>query len=170
MALPRKAKAFYTRGMMAGGCAVGAICRAMTRWPAACSERGAAAVEFALIIPAILAALLGIVNYGLAMYDKMELVGAARAGAQQAIFDRTDTTAIKTAVVNSTNLGITTADVTTTESYLCADGTVVALATDTCVNSDPMQYYMTITANYTHTLLLLGTTMNLSGSVKVRTQ
>ena len=170
MALLGKAKAFYTRGMMAGGCAVGAIGRAMMRWPAARSEKGAAAVEFALIVPAIRAARLGIVNYGLAMYDKMELVGAARAGAQQAIFDRTDTTAIKTAVVNSTNLGITTADVTTTESYLCADGTVIALATDTCVNSDPLQYYMTITANYTHTLLLLGTTMNLSGSVKVRTQ
>ncbi|MBI3112980.1 MAG: pilus assembly protein [Rhodospirillales bacterium] len=170
MALPGEAKAFYTRGMMAGGRAVGAIGRAMMRWPAACSERGAAAVEFALIIPVVLAGLTGIANYGLAMYNKMELVGAARAGAQQAILDRTDTTAIKNAVVNSTNLGITTADVTTTESYLCADGTVVTLATDTCVNSDPLQYYMTVTANQNFTLLLLGTSISLSGSVKVRTQ
>jgi len=131
---------------------------------------GAAAVEFALIVPVVLAALTGIVNYGLAMYNKMELVSAARAGAQQAIIDRTDTTAIKNAVVNSTNVGVTTADVTTTESYLCADGTVVTLSTDTCVNNDPKQFFMTVTVNQSFTLLLLGTTVGLSGSVKVRTQ
>jgi len=170
MALPAIAKAFSDRGMTAAGRAAGAIGKAMTRWPAACSERGAAAVEFALIIPVVLAALTGIANYGLAMYNKMELVGAARAGAQQAIIDRTDTTAIKNAVVNSSNVGITSADVTTTESYLCADGTVVSLSTDTCVNNDPLQYFMTVTANQNFTLLLLGTTISLSGSVKVRTQ
>jgi Flp pilus assembly protein TadG len=142
----------------------------MTRWPIARSKGGAAAVEFALIVPVVLAALTGIVNYGLAMYNKMELVSAARAGAQQAIIDRTDTTAIKNAVVNSTNAGVTTSDVTTTESYLCADGTVVTLSTDTCVNNDPKQFYMTVTVNQNFTLLLLGTTVSLSGSVKVRTQ
>ncbi len=142
----------------------------MNRWPLARSKGGAAAVEFALIVPVVLAALTGIANYGLAMYNKMELVSAARAGAQQAIIDRTDTTAIKNAVVNSTNVGVTTADVTTTESYLCADGTVVTLSTDTCVDNDPKQFFMTVTVNQSFTLLLLGTTVGLSGSVKVRTQ
>ncbi len=150
-------------------CAVGATRVAMTCRRAARTERGAAAVEFALIIPFILAALLGIANYGLAVYDKMELVGAARAGAQQAILDRTDTTAIKNAVVNSSNLGLTTANVTTTESCLCSDGTGITCGA-TCGDGDPNHYYMTITASYAHTLLLLGTTINLSGSVKVRTQ
>jgi Flp pilus assembly protein TadG len=134
------------------------------------NERGAAAVEFALIIPVVVAALTGIANYGLAMYDKMELVSAARAGAQQAILDRTDTTAIKNAVVNSTNLGLTTANVTTSESCLCADGTAISACGQTCLDNDPNHFYMTITVSYTHTLLLLGTSVNLTDSVKVRTQ
>ena len=170
MAIPATAKTSYTGGMRAADRAAGAIGRAMTRRPAACSDRGAAAVEFALIVPVVLAALTGITNYGLAMYNKMELVSAARAGAHQAIIDRTDTTAIKNAVVASTNLGITAADVTTTESYLCADGTVVSFSTDTCLDNDPKHFYMTISANQNFTLLLLGTTISLSGSVKVRTQ
>lgn len=170
MTLHALANAFCNRGKTMACLAGAAIGRVVLRSPARCSESGAAAVEFALIIPVILAALTGIANYGLAMYNKMELVGAARAGAHQAILDRTDTTAIKNAVVNSTNLGITTTDVTTTESYLCADGTVVSLSTDACVNNDPMQYFMTVTANQNFTLLLLGTTISLSGSVKVRTQ
>lgn len=149
--------------------AVRAIRTVMARGAAVRSERGAAAVEFALIIPVILAALTGIANYGLAMYNKMELVSAARAGAQQAILDRTDTTAIKNAVVDSTNLGITTANVTTVESCMCSDGSTTTCGV-ACVDGDPNHYYMTITANYTHTLLLLGTSINLSGSVKVRTE
>jgi Flp pilus assembly protein TadG len=156
MRSPGKAKKFYTLGMMAAMGAMRAVRTVMTRAAAARSERGAAAIEFALIIPVIVVALTGIANYGLAMHDKMELVSAARAGAQQAILGGTDT-AIKNAVVNSTNLGLSTADVVTTESYLCADGTIVTVSTDTCVNNDPLQYFMTITANYTHTLLLLGT-------------
>jgi len=156
--------------MKAARGAVRALRMSITRGAAVGSGCGAAAVEFALIVPAILAALLGIANYGLAMYDKMELVSAARAGAHQAVIDRTDTTAIKNAVVNSTNLGITAADVTTSESCLCADGTVILICGQPCLNNDPNQYYMTITANYTHTLLLLGTTVNLTGSVKIRTQ
>ena len=134
------------------------------------SRSGAAAVEFALIVPVVLAALTGIANYGLAMYNKMELVNAARAGAQLAILDRTDTSAIKDAVVASTNIGIATGDVTTDESYLCADGTPVSTSSDTCADNDPLQYYMTVSASQTYTFLLLGTTINLSGSVKVRTQ
>jgi len=153
MALPRKAKAFYTRAITA-----------------ARTTRGAAAVEFALIVPVILAALTGLANYGLAMYNKMELVSAARAGAQQAIIDRTDTAAIKSAVVNSTNVGVTANDVTTTESYLCADGTAVSAETDVCLDNEPLQYFMTVTVNQDFTLLLLGTTVGLSGSVKIRTQ
>jgi len=162
-------KAIYTRGMVAAMGVVRTIRTAMSRGTLARSERGAAAVEFALIIPVILAALTGIANYGLAVYNKMELVSAARAGAQQAILDRTDTTAIKNAVVNSTNLGLTTGDVTIAESCLCSDGSANTCGV-ACVDGDPNHYYMTITAKYTHTLLLLGTSVNLAGSVKVRTQ
>lgn len=138
--------------------------------PLASSRRGAAAVEFALLVPVIVAGLTGVANYGLAMYNKMELVSAARAGAQMAIRDREDSTSIKQAVVDSTNLNITVADVTTSESCLCAVDGLSATCGVLCPDNEPTQYYMTVTVSQDFTLLLLGTTINLSGSVKVRTK
>jgi len=140
------------------------------------SAPGAAAVEFALLVPVIMFGLLGVANYGLAVNEKMELTSAARAGAQLAIANGTNSTstetdAIKAMVVASTEIAITTADVTTTESYACSDGTSVAVSTDTCADNEPLQYYMTVTASDNdYTLLFLGTTLALSNSVKVRTK
>lgn len=48
-------------------------------------ERGAAAVEFALLLPLLLALLLGTVEMGLAMYDKNVLTHASREGARAGI-------------------------------------------------------------------------------------
>lgn len=138
--------------------------------PLTSSRRGAAAVEFALLVPVILAGLTGVANYGLAMYNKMELVSAARSGAQMAIRDREDTTSIKEAVVDSTNLNITTADVTTSETCLCAVDGLPATCGVQCSDNEPTQYFMTVTVNQNFTLLILGTNIALSGSVKVRTQ
>jgi len=136
----------------------------------ASSRRGAAAVEFALMATVIAAMLTGIANYGMAQFDKMELRSAARAGAQMALKNRTDTTAIENAVINATNLTLTAADVTTTESCECADGTALGACGDACGDGGSNQYYMTVTVSETFTLLILGTTINLSESVKVRTQ
>ncbi len=148
-------------------------------------RRGAAAVEFALIAPVLLAGLTGVANYGIAMHDKMELVSAARSGAQLAIFNGTNTTstqtdAIKTAVVAASNLSIATTDVTATETYNCDDNTSVSASTDTCADNEPVQYYMTVAIpNYTFNpmllsqdaaLLIFGRTLTLSGSVTVRTK
>lgn len=133
------------------------------------SRRGAAAIEFALIAPVILVALTGIVNYGLAMFDKMQMQSAARSGAQLALLDAGDTAAIKQAVVDSTNLGITTSDVTTTQFCECANATIITCG-NTCSDGSTNRYFMTVTATYNHTLLLLGTTVALTGSATVRTQ
>ncbi len=136
----------------------------------AASGRGAAAVEFALLATVIAAMLTGIANYGMAQFDKMALESAAHAGAQMAIKDRTDTTAIKNAAVNATNLSITTSDVSTAESCWCADVGASATCGVTCNDGDPTQYFMTVTVSETFTLLILGTNIALSESAKVRTQ
>ena len=148
-------------------------------------RRGAAAVEFALIMPFLLAGLTGVADYGMAMYDKMELVSAARAGAQLAIYNGTNSTATQTnaieaAVVAASNLSITTNDVDADESYNCDDGTTINdPSADTCADGGSIQYYMTVTAteNFTPmilsqdaTLLVFGRALTLSGSAKVRTQ
>jgi len=48
------------------------------------SERGSAVVEFALVVPLILALVLGIVEIALAARTQLEVVNAAREGARQA--------------------------------------------------------------------------------------
>ncbi len=136
----------------------------------ASSRRGAAAVEFALIGTIMAAMLTGVANYGMAQFDKMALRSAARAGAQMAIRDRTATSTIKTVAVNSTDLSLTTGDVSTVETCECADGTVLGACGDACADGGSNQYYMTVTVSETFTLLILGTDISLSESVKVRTQ
>jgi Flp pilus assembly protein TadG len=49
------------------------------------AQRGAAAVEFALVLPMLLALLLGVVEMGLALYDKAVLTHASREGARAGI-------------------------------------------------------------------------------------
>jgi len=127
-------------------------------------QRGAGALEFALLIPVLAALVTGLGNYGLAMLEKMELTSAARAGAQYALLDASNTSAIATAVVNATNLSITTSDVTTTA--FCTDD---SNDDATCGDSDATRTYMTVSVSEDFTLLLLGTSITLSGSATVRT-
>lgn len=139
------------------------------------SRRGAAAVEFALLAPIVIAALAGLANYGMAMFEKMELESAARAGAQIAITARASTSVIQNAVVNATNLSITTSDVTLTESCWCADISASATCGSTCTDGDPAQYFMTVSVSKTFDYMfgidyLIGANTTLTGSVKVRTQ
>lgn len=155
----------------------GSVFRALTARLAAC-RRGAAAVEFALIIPVLSVGVIGVANYGLVVFDKMEMVSTLRAGAQLAIYNRSNTTstqtdAIKQAVVDSasTGLGLSTAEVTATESYLCDDGTSINdPSSQTCVDKEPVQYYMTVAITNKNFPLLIAGSIDLSGTVKVRTK
>jgi Flp pilus assembly protein TadG len=48
-------------------------------------QQGASAVEFALIMPVLLVILFGIVEFGLALYDKAVITNASREGARAGI-------------------------------------------------------------------------------------
>lgn len=134
------------------------------------SRRGAAAVEFALLLPVIVAGLTGVGNYGLAIFEKIEMESAARAGAQMAIRDRTATSDIQQTTVDSTNLSITTNDVTVSNTCRCADIDATATCGTTCDDNEPTQYYTTVSITKNFTLLILGTTITLTESVTLRTQ
>ena len=49
------------------------------------SDRGVAAVEFALILPLLLALTFGLIEFGLFMYNQQVLTNAAREGARAGI-------------------------------------------------------------------------------------
>ncbi len=151
------------------------------------SERGVSAIEFGMLMSVLLLFVIGLSDFGIAVFRRMELESAVRSGAQFAIYDREDTDSIKDAVVAATNLGLTTSDVTTTEFCECPDET-----TATCGDTGPCTpsvnyYFMTITAQHSYTPILLPggssdtsgpfkfldfipATFELSGSITVRTQ
>ena len=141
-----------------------------------CASRcGAGAVEFALIAPIIVIALAGMANYGMAMFQKMELESAARAGAQIAINDRTATTSIQNAVINATGLTLVSGDITLTEACWCADVSATETCGATCADSEPAQYFMTVSVTKSFDYLfgfdyLMGASAAITGSVKVRTE
>ena len=130
-----------------------------------CSTCGAAAVEFAMLLPIISALFIGVINYGLVVFEKMELSSAARAGAQMALIDDSDTSVIQQVVVDSTDLNITTANVTVDEACTCTC-TEDSCSSGTVTN----EHYFTITVTEDYTLLLVPTTLSLSSSAEIRTE
>jgi hypothetical protein len=58
--------------------------------PGVTSEKGAALIEFALVIPLLLILLFGIIEFGLVLYDKAMITNASREGARAGIVYRYD--------------------------------------------------------------------------------
>ena len=111
------------------------------------SERGVAAVEFALVSPVLIILLFTIIEFSLVLYDKAVLTNASREGARYgSVHDPTgtvDNAAIKAVVINylSNNLislgSSNTADVPDPQWDTPASG------------------FLTVTANYTYDFLVL---------------
>ena len=81
----------------------------MTKWR---NKRGASAVEFALILPLLVCLLLGIVEFGLLMYNKAVITNASREGARAGIVfsPRPDEAAIKQVVSDYADTHVVTFD------------------------------------------------------------
>ncbi len=127
-------------------------------------------VEFALITPVLLILILGTVDYGRAMFDKMELLSAVRSGAQLALAKTTLNTAyVQNAVVAATNNSITTSDVTTTQFCECADESTITCGA-TCTDGSDNRYFLTISATQSFNAFYLTTPLTLSESVTIRIQ
>jgi Flp pilus assembly protein TadG len=97
----------------------------------ACSQRGAAAVEFALVLPILILILFGIINFGIVLAQKASLANAVRIGARygsvnayatthscQSVVDKVRASAgtIGIGATNNTQIGVTV-------SVLKPDGT-----------------------------------------------
>ncbi|MCK5444627.1 MAG: pilus assembly protein, partial [Rhodospirillaceae bacterium] len=63
-------------------CAIQQITRRFVR-----CDRGVSAVEMALISPVLLIVFLGLMDYGIAVFDKMELNSSVRSGSQHALIN-----------------------------------------------------------------------------------
>lgn len=118
--------------------------------------RAAAAVEFALIATPLMLALLGLVDYGLMTFEKMELKSATRSGAQLALIGSTTEADVEAAVVGSTHLSIGVGDVTLDQTCECADGTDPLVdCSVACVDGNDLEYYITVTATEVYTPIFI---------------
>ncbi len=106
---------------------------------AAC-ERGAAAVELALILSVLTTLVIGLLEYAQAIHQSIALQHAARAGAEYALRFPNDTTGIQEAVAGAGTVDPTGLTVATTQFCECPDGGSVDCAS-TCTGSVlPNQY------------------------------
>ena len=71
------------------------------------NQRGASAVEFAIILPMLVVLILGIIEFGLLFYDKAVITNASREAARAGIIyqpdPRVDSTEIESVVLNYCN-------------------------------------------------------------------
>lgn len=144
-------------------------------------DGGAAAVEFALILPILVLMLAGIADLGRMVYVRSVLESAARAGAQASFADPSATATIEAAVQTAiaasgiTNVVIPSAS----QACECSNGTAVNCASGTCATGS-VRHYVTVAATTTYTPMInitnlpfgLGVdlTTDLTGSSVIRAQ
>ena len=109
--------------------------------------RAAVTVELALLAPVLMLMLVGVIDFGGAIYEQMQLTSAARAGVQFAIQSAAnvdDTVGILQAVQNAGSLDTANVTITTTQFCGCPDGSA-ATCTDTCGGGGTPGTYVSIT-------------------------
>lgn len=129
-------------------------------------ESGASAVEFALILPIVVALLIGIIDVGRMAWTKMEVQAAARAGANYALVNAAQVYApanIKAAVTSATGLTVTPGEPVKETGCLDASGTTVVACGIGVVAGD----YVSVPASATYTPIWLSP-LTLSATAKVR--
>lgn len=102
----------------------------MMRKRTAKGERGAAAVEFALILPVLLLLVLGIIEFGRIYNIQISLSGAAREGARYMAIHHSETNAAtnarNSAVAAAPSVPLTAGSITISNAT-CATGTQVSV-------------------------------------------
>jgi len=142
-----------------------------SRWLA--DQSGNVAVEFALILPATVLMVSGLIEFGMAVNNGTSLENGARAGAQFALEQGLDTSGISAVVAGASNLDPATLDVASREFYECSGswGTEVVADTD-CGVDIPLATFIevTVTQNYSAFFPFLSsmTPTQLAGSATVR--
>ena len=125
------------------------------------AQQGAAAVEFALVLPILLLVFFGMVELSLALYDKAILTNASREGARAGIVlssPKMTDAQIRAVVLNYTN------------GSLISLGTTTA-PTVTVVQSNPASFpnALRVTVSYTYKGLGVGTMLGALGAPIVLT-
>lgn len=91
-------------------------------------DRGAAAVEFALVLPLLLLLIVGMVQFGRVYSMQIQLTGAANDGARYLSVNPTDAAGARTRTQNAApNLGLTAGEIAVTATAPCTPTNTVAV-------------------------------------------
>jgi Flp pilus assembly protein TadG len=153
------------------------------------SDSGAAAVEFALIVPIIALLCCAVVDYGQAVNLSTELRSAARTGAQYALAHPNDTNGITWAAQHATKVPSTDMTVTAVTAVpgggskpfycTCADSDPVLTNqidcnTESCVSPAVKKFFIAVTTTQTYTPILpypgLPSSIAMTGSAAIQLQ
>ncbi len=117
---------------------------------------GAAAVEFAVIVPMLTLMLVSVTDIGFAVYRKMQVEDAAQAGAQYAIEHGFDANAITNAVTSATNSSAISASPTPIKFCGCSTGSSISAQScgTPCPSGAMAGTYTTVYAQGTYYTLL----------------
>lgn len=88
-------------------------------------ERGAAAVEFALVLPVLVMLVLGIIDFGQVFNAQQTLTYAARSGARVMVLQNSTSAAIAAAQNGASTLGTLPASAFAVSPSTCSPGTQV---------------------------------------------
>lgn len=120
---------------------------------------GVGAVEFALMLPILVALMVAIADFGLAVNEKMRLTSAARAGAQVAYKASGDLSGVVAAVQMASGLNADNISVTSQKTCACLDGSAVA-CTGTCSDGNSVRAYVTVSVSEQWSPVIVSTVMS----------
>lgn len=131
------------------------------------AEQGASAIEFALLAPVLIIALLGTVDVGRVLTEQMALESLLRAGAQSAIAGRDVSTidGVLRAASDDASVSVDVAQI-----CACPENPQAPVAcSTTCAGPGPTAVYYSLTANKPFSgIFLPGTLLSRSVQVQVR--
>lgn len=110
------------------------------------NRSGAAAVEFALLLPMLVLLVIGMVDYAALAYQSMEIYASAHAGADYALKNGWDSAAIQAAVSAATPLAATASPAPQQSKACVTGGVLVVTAGSTCPSGGTPGTYVTVSA------------------------
>jgi Flp pilus assembly protein TadG len=120
---------------------------------------GAVALEFGLVVPMLIAVVIGVTDFSLGFARKMAVQAAAQAGAQYAVLNGWNSAAITAAITGATDLSGLTA--TAPAQFCgCASGNTLTTVgsgppcTTTCPSGKTAGTYITVGAQYVYRTIL----------------
>jgi Flp pilus assembly protein TadG len=121
------------------------------------AREGLGAVELGFIAPVLFTLLLGVLDFGMAFWQQMQIANAADAGAQWGMANAYNATSIRTVAQSATNLSTVTVD--PTNPCGCATSTGVAGGYGTppsctaCPDGTTAQAYIVVNAHMCYSTL-----------------